>query len=1108
MVSRKRKQSLPGEAYMLQDDHSQYVKCFRVCTAVFFLLIFLLLPVSQEDAQADGNSEKKLTLMIYMCGSNLESGYGAASADIMEMIEHRPEDPQVSVLLMTGGSSRWMNGISDDTTTIFEINHRGIMIRWTGADDGTVPMNMASGETLAFFLDYCCKERPAEEYALILWDHGGGPMAGVCWDENYAMESLSLLDVSEAIQSSHIGKLSWIGFDACMMSSFEVACTLSSNAYYMIASQDTEPATGWNYAFLQDLGMDENGAETGQRIVDAYFQQENSADAPMTLSCIDLNQMTSLKNAMDRFFGNIVKEMDDSSFAKLSGMRMQASGFGKSDPSRNESGYDLVDLLDLISVFSDTNGDEVKQALEKAVICNRSNRDGTGGLSIYHPYFNKKEYTEAWHDMYQRINSSPEYANYIFQFGELLTEEERTDWSGLRIKDEGDGIFTCALTEEQSASLTDARLLVLRDDGLGYVSVGDYPASLDENGMLRGVYHGGGLYAVSQNHGKTDLTGPVSYYLMGDHLIWIPVAFMPKDGSTLDPGMLVCSIPEEAAESAVEVQTVLLYDDVLKIHSPRIEFRPEKYSVMYFSSIGRKLPAVSDRGTMAAYKEWPSDDGVNWEGVYMDSEWSLRCFGRQLDGDQLYTLFQITDVQQNTFSSSLAPVKNQNITEMSGNPCVYETEDFRMEMKLKVLDAAKEQGLIFDVSVTNRMDIPLHCSMGVPKLNGIRYLDNSIFSKKLQPGETVSEITHISFEELIGMEEIHQVAGKLSMENEAGEEIFSDVYSFSIPQMDVSSIAPEKQVMVSGEMDGIRCELIRLWMDESNGNINMKMLITNNTQSEKFISEAGINHLQTGCSDSTRTGPEGEKLVTLSFRNAVTLTSSDRINVGDIISYERELVLIPQLFLHQHMTHVEDISLMFSDYNTLVLRLDEPWPIPVFHMDDPDRFSLVTSSEHIPDEPEKLQLFESTQFSVYIQKLFFADNGFAAILEIENRSDEMPYLDCDGIEINGTEMRSYVSIGSVIPGHRRIYKITFPLDSTNASFTEIQDLKLKFSWFDMSTISFQEYAVLLKPGKSVKLGTKGGMMLECNDLEAEYMTGSIDELYRTFPMNETIQSTI
>ena len=44
-------------------------------------------------------------------------------------------------------------------------------------------------------------------------------------------------------------------------------------AEYMIASEETEPTSGWNYRFLSGLEKDESGAETGQRIIDAYFEE-------------------------------------------------------------------------------------------------------------------------------------------------------------------------------------------------------------------------------------------------------------------------------------------------------------------------------------------------------------------------------------------------------------------------------------------------------------------------------------------------------------------------------------------------------------------------------------------------------------------------------------------------------------------------------------------------------------------------------------------------------------------------------------------------------------------------------------------------------------------
>ena len=118
-------------------------------------------------------------------------------------------------------------------------------------DTGFVPVdtypaeNMGDPLTLSSFLNYGFDFFPADSYSLILWDHGGGPVLGYGVDENFR-DLLTLDELSEALEDSvgaHMTKLEWIGFDACLMSSLEVASVLAPYANYMIASQETEP--GW-----------------------------------------------------------------------------------------------------------------------------------------------------------------------------------------------------------------------------------------------------------------------------------------------------------------------------------------------------------------------------------------------------------------------------------------------------------------------------------------------------------------------------------------------------------------------------------------------------------------------------------------------------------------------------------------------------------------------------------------------------------------------------------------------------------------------------------------------------------------------------------------------
>ena len=52
---------------------------------IFFLLVFMILFSAAQTGCAAAN-EKELTIMVYICGSNLESRYGSATADIQEML--------------------------------------------------------------------------------------------------------------------------------------------------------------------------------------------------------------------------------------------------------------------------------------------------------------------------------------------------------------------------------------------------------------------------------------------------------------------------------------------------------------------------------------------------------------------------------------------------------------------------------------------------------------------------------------------------------------------------------------------------------------------------------------------------------------------------------------------------------------------------------------------------------------------------------------------------------------------------------------------------------------------------------------------------------------
>lgn len=83
-------------------------------------------------------------------------------------------------------------------------------------------------------------------------------MWGICFDETADNDSLTIHEVNDALyavqQKDPDFHLDIIGFDACLMATYEMAVHLPSYADYMVASEELEPSLGWSYdGWLGDL---------------------------------------------------------------------------------------------------------------------------------------------------------------------------------------------------------------------------------------------------------------------------------------------------------------------------------------------------------------------------------------------------------------------------------------------------------------------------------------------------------------------------------------------------------------------------------------------------------------------------------------------------------------------------------------------------------------------------------------------------------------------------------------------------------------------------------------------------------------------------------------
>lgn len=364
-----------------------------------------------------GNNNDKVTIMLYMCGTDLESKYGMGSSDMGEIAAAKYGD-NVNILVYTGGCKGWKTqGISNKTNQIYQIKDGGL--RQLVADDGNKPMT--SPETLSHFIKYCNQNFPANRNELILWDHGGGSVSGYGYDEKMGDGSMNLAGISKALKDGGV-QFDFIGFDACLMATAENALMLDDYADYLIASEETEPGVGWYYTnWVTKLGSNTSTPtlEIGKNIVDDFVSTcaTKCKGQKTTLSVIDLAEFSAtVPSKLNSFANNISTLITNKEYQKVSDARYGAREFAQ------KSKIDQVDLVDLADNMTTQEGVELSAAIKSAVKYNRtsSNISDAHGVSIYFPY-KRTSYVDSACSTYSQIGMDDAYSKCIRQFAKLET---------------------------------------------------------------------------------------------------------------------------------------------------------------------------------------------------------------------------------------------------------------------------------------------------------------------------------------------------------------------------------------------------------------------------------------------------------------------------------------------------------------------------------------------------------------------------------------------------------------------------------------------------------------------------------------------------------------
>lgn len=363
-----------------------------------------------------GGGEDTATIMVYMCGTDLESRSGMGTADLQEMLDAR-FDGDITLLIYTGGCKAWKNSVvSSSANQIWQVKDGKLICLKENL--GNVPMT--DPDTLSGYIRWCAENYPASRYELILWDHCGGSVSGYGYDEKFASSgSMNLAGLDTALKSADV-KFDFIGFDACLMATAETALTMAQYADYLIASEETEPGVGWYYTdWLTAFGENTSlpTIQIGQHIADSFVDTcaRKCPGQLTTLSVVDLAELeTTLPGVLADFSKSTAKLIQNQQYQSVSNARSGAREFAQS------SRIDQVDLVHLARNMGTKEGQALADILLGAVKYNRtsSNMTNAYGLSIYFPY-RKVSMVDQAASAYRQIGMDEDYARCIRQFASV-----------------------------------------------------------------------------------------------------------------------------------------------------------------------------------------------------------------------------------------------------------------------------------------------------------------------------------------------------------------------------------------------------------------------------------------------------------------------------------------------------------------------------------------------------------------------------------------------------------------------------------------------------------------------------------------------------------------
>ena len=729
-----------------------------------WLLWLLLLTVLVLSGCGAPDLPEKTTVMVYMIGSDLEAQAGAGTRDLMEMAASGVDLSKVNVVVYAGGAPHWHN----ENARAEE--HSLLWLTAEGFQKITsIPTtSMGQAACLSNFLTYAHTNFPADEYALILWDHGDGPVIGYGKDMLFDNDTLTLEEMGQAMKNSPFAqeKLAWVGFDACLMASAELSCVWSDYADFLVASQETEPSFGWNYNFLSAVGQETTPAllkQLTQGYLSScmeYYESRGYENRDTTLSCVDLSYAPALNSAINDLFAQAAPAVSEQ-YNTLTAKRVQTRALGRASTG---SEYDLIDLQDMAEQLKELYPKQtaaIQKILEDMVVENATNAVGCCGLSLYYPFYNKYYFEESWGKTYESLGLFPEYGNYLENYQKIWLQSDKLDVATSQAPQKSAvNTYTLQLTGQQQENYASARYYILVRDGEEYftriysshdVTNRDGLLSANFDGNVLYVKDGFGGYQIPVAIEHDTVAGQTRYSVFATLTNYsLDLMEYPEDFETkISAHRFGLSIDNQTKE--VTVNSLSPYDhttgsDVL-VGGKLEETDLSQWTNCLFIHDDHRYLTRYENGAIMPVEQW--EKSTLFSGVEYSVENGIEFVCAPLVKGEYYLLFEVEDTQGNRYCSELLPIQAEGELEQ---PQKAESIDISFPQGQRVLltDVSgvsvylekKDLGISapsekYVLSATNQNDFAVHINGSQVFWNDV-YCDNYFSGFTVPAGETVT----------------------------------------------------------------------------------------------------------------------------------------------------------------------------------------------------------------------------------------------------------------------------------------------------------------------------------------------------------------------------------